>query len=631
MSNNQQDEKQDGNRSWWQRGSTRKVGIGVGVVVAFGLGMCFGGGGETGDETSAGKDGHAHDKANEEVWTCPMHPNIRSPEAGKCPMCGMDLVELEDSAEEGDDPRRFTLSERAKVLARIRTERARPMPSAVREGRLLGRLDYDETRVKTVTAWTAGRIDRLRVATTGQRIRRGQVVATLFSPELYAAQSDLIQAARQLDRLTGGSAMAKQAAAAALESARQRLRLLGVTDKEIGTMEEATRPARQASIRSQFAGTVIERLVDEGSYVAAGSGLYRVADLSRLWVQLDAYESDLPFLRAGQPVTLDVTALPGKSFTGKITFIDPVIHPRKRTLRVRVEVENPDGELRPGMFAEAVVRGKPGGEAAEGILIPETAPLFTGRRSVVYVEVSGATRPTYEAREVVLGPKAGSHYPVVSGLRANERVVVNGAFAIDADLQIRGGASMMSHADDADRDREAPVEDLPPALSKALALVVNSYIDIQVALAGDDLATARAATVALDLAVEQASVQTPKRLREIWHPISKELIAHGKHLGGSKDIGHARHGFDGLSVQLIEILRRFGNPTERPLRLAFCPMSFDNRGAEWVQRGEEIRNSYFGAEMLTCGELRGVVEPGEHLTRPGQTPRGEAPVGGHVH
>jgi Cu(I)/Ag(I) efflux system membrane fusion protein len=180
--------------------------------------------------------------------------------------------------------------------------------------------------------------------------------------------------------------------------------------------------------------------------VETGSGLYRVADLSTLWVQLDAYESDLPAMKKGQQVLLGVEALPGERFEGRITFVDPVLDPKTRTARVRIEVKNQDRRLRPGMFVEASVKSdasaKPAQEAP--VVVPATAPLFTGRRSVVYVEVQDVDAPTYEARVVSLGPRMGDLYPVLEGLNDGEKVVVHGAFALDADLQIQGGGSMMN-------------------------------------------------------------------------------------------------------------------------------------------------------------------------------------------
>ena len=415
------------------------------AILAFGLGGWLLGQ-ERRDEVD---ETHEH-SPSEQIWTCSMHPQVRQSEPGQCPICGMTLVPVEG---EPTDPStdRITLTERAKVLARVRTQEVERLGSGRAERRLLGRVDYDETSLRTVTAWIGGRIDRLFVSTTGERVKRGQVIATLYSPEVYNAHQDLIQARQQLRRLgDGGTPSARQAAEAALDAARDRLRLLGVPDSEVRAMERADKPSERVRIRTPFGGTVIERLATQGSYVETGSGLYRVADLSTLWVQLDAYESDLPVLRAGQDVRLRVDALPGEFFEGRVTFVDPVVDPKTRTARVRIVVRNRDRRLLPGMFVEASVKGDARSESDEETpwLIPVTAPLFTGRRSLVYVEVPNQEKPTYEPRVVTLGARMGEHYPVLDGLQEGDRVVVEGAFAIDADLQIRGGGSMMTLEDE---------------------------------------------------------------------------------------------------------------------------------------------------------------------------------------
>jgi len=432
------------------------IALPIVALVAFGLGRGLIGGSEA-PAPVTGSDDHAHD-TKETIWTCSMHPQIRQTEPGQCPICGMDLIPVEGAtgANEGD-PRRVSLSERAKILARIRTAEAQRLGSGRVERRLLGRVDYDERSLRTVTAWIGGRIDRLHVSTTGERVKRGQVIATLYSPEVYSAHQDLIQARQQFERLQDGATpSSRRAAELALDAARDRLRLVGVPDGELRTMERADKPSERARIRTPFGGTVIERLATQGSYVETGTGLYRVADLSTLWVQLDAYESDLPMLKAGQGVLLRVEALPGEEFKGRVTFVDPVLDPQTRTARVRIEVKNQDRRLLPGMFVEASVQSDGAGKSAEQapVVIPATAPLFTGRRSVVYVEVEGAEKPTYEARVVTLGPRMGDLYPVLAGLQDGERVVIHGAFAIDADLQIRGGDSMMKVPDDGDTPEE---------------------------------------------------------------------------------------------------------------------------------------------------------------------------------
>ncbi|MCA9549613.1 MAG: efflux RND transporter periplasmic adaptor subunit [Myxococcales bacterium] len=570
--------------------------------------LLFGGG--------AAESPHAEHTASQpadgEVWTCSMHPQIRQSHPGKCPICGMDLIPVGRSAEH--DPNLAHLSPRASALARLRTSAVQRREDSAEDLRLLGRVEPNEATLRTVTAWTGGRIDHLQVNVTGERVRAGQVVATLYSPEVFAAHQDLLAAKRQTERLAEGTDSARQAANAALEAARERLRLLGVPDDALAQLEGEARPTRAVPIRTPFSGTVMERLATEGAYVTTGAPLYRVADLGSLWIQLDAYESDLPRLQVGLTVRVEVEAFPGESFQGKVTFIDPTLDQWRRTARVRVEVDNRDRRLRPGMFAQAVVSARDpqaGGEAP--LAIPATAPLFTGRRAIVYVEVPGQDG-TYEPRTVRLGPLAGSWYPVVAGLAEGERVVTRGAFAVDADLQIHGGPSMMTAPDDTEPGAFDEAISVPRAQLKKLGPVVMAYLAVQRGLAADDLAQAQAGAARLSEAV--ASTQDAlqgKEAKAAWAELGKDLDQHARHVAQANSIEHARAGFERLSGAVARLLGRLGNPLEQPLVEAHCPMAFGSRGASWLQEGETIDNAYFGASMRTCGEVQHRIEPGAHL------------------
>lgn len=603
------------------------------MAIGVGIGASWGGD----DAAPKADSGHAEHADETTVWTCSMHPQIRSEEPGQCPICGMDLIPVTSDAasKEGASPARVQLNERAKTLAQIRTTTVERLDDATREVRLLGRVDHDETRLRTVTSWTAGRIDRLHVAATGTEVRAGQTIATIYSPEIYAAHRDLLAAKRQLSKLASAMEFARSSAEATVDAARQKLRLLGVSNSEIASMEEADSPWTAVKIRTRFGGTVIEKLVDEGAYIQPGTGIYKVADLTKLWVQLDAYESDLPRLRLGQQVSLTASALPEERFVGTISFIDPVVDRARRTARVRVEVDNSDEKLKPGMFVEAVVQGGRSTAEPSPLVIPASAPLFSGQRSLVYVEIPDAARPTYEAREVKLGPKAGSYYPVVSGLSGGERVVTHGAFAIDADLQLRGGASLMTRADDASRQED--VIDVPAAFREALEPVIDDYLRLQAALADDDFGAAQTEARAL---LESARKVDPEehrasaRAAEVWTALRTDVEQHANHMIQARDIRGAREGFDGVSKATARVLAHFGNPTDEPLHLAHCPMVFENRGAEWIQRGETVDNSYYGAQMLTCGEIRQTIPAGGHLpqspTQAAAAPAAAA-AGGHQH
>tara|TARA_R110002096_G_scaffold434832_1_gene658033 strand:+ start:7526 stop:9409 length:1884 start_codon:yes stop_codon:yes gene_type:complete len=614
----------------------KRLVVPVAIIIAFAAGaLLFSGGGESKGVSGAAAEHEGHDEA--ELWTCSMHPQIRATEPGDCPICGMDLIPVENGGG-GDDsrPERIALSESAKIRAQIRTTPVKRLSSAGVERRLLGRVDYDETRLRTVTSWIGGRIDKLQIRTTGQRVKRGQVIATLYSPEVFGAHQDLLVAKQQLVKLKGATEAARLGAELALNASRDRLRLLGVPASEITTMESAKRPSEQVRIRSPFSGTVLERLATEGSYVKTGTGLFQIADLSSLWVQLDAYESDLPLLSIGQEVSLRVEALPNEQFSGRVTFVDPVLNQRTRTTRVRIEVKNPDGQLRPNMFAEAIVTSgtTEGKEPASDLVIPETAPLFTGRRSVVYVEVPNAESPTYDARVVRLGPKTGAVYPIIAGLREGERVVTHGAFTLDADLQIRGGRSMMTLPDDTGASPFDQIVEVSDADKLKLGGVLTSYLELHEALASDNLASAKAASEALHSAAETIVPNNPPDFRDAWMPIQRQLLAHAEHLGGVATLDEARVPFRELSQQIATILRVFGNPSHETVRLAFCPMALNGQGAEWVQRASEIQNPYFGSSMHSCGDIHESVEHGTFL--PLKAGKAEvvpsaAPAGGHNH
>jgi len=613
-----------------QAGSRAKIGRAAAIVAALGVAFWLGGMWLGGDRRT---EPAANTPAVAEEWTCSMHPQVRSPEPGACPICGMDLIPVSKADGDAQAQNRIALSQSARLRAKIRTTPVKRLHAGRFERRLLGRVDYDETRLRTVTSWIEGRIDRLHVRTTGEKVQRGQVIATLYSPEVLRAHQDLLLAKQQIQKLRGATEGARMGAEAALEASRERLRLLGVPADEVAAMEQASRPSEQIRIRSPFSGTVIERLATEGAYVKTGTGLYQIADLSRLWVQLDAYESDLPVLQIGQEVSLKVEALPTEEFSGRVTFVDPILNQRTRTTRVRIEVKNPKGQLRPNMFAEAVVRGSSSTASGEddALVIPETAPLFTGRRSVVYVEIPGMASPTYEARVVRLGPKMGEVYPVIAGVREGERVVVNGAFTLDADLQIRGGDSMMSAPDDSEDGPYDRVVAVPPALMEPLSMVVQHYLAIHEALAGDDLKTAIVAATALGKSASAIDPASPAEFRDAWLPLRRLLVTHAELLAAAKSLDEARLPFRDVSQHIATLLRVFGNPGKDTVHLAFCPMALEGEGAEWVQRSSSIENPYFGASMHSCGEVHEVVEHGTYLPLRGSAKSSKADAGEHHH
>ncbi|MHC4724974.1 MAG: efflux RND transporter periplasmic adaptor subunit [Planctomycetota bacterium] len=326
------------------------------VVSAFILGYLVRGGKSADVE---GQKAHVQEEEKkEEMWTCSMHPHIQQPKPGKCPICFMDLVPVGGDSISDTGERQISFSEEALKLMDLQTETIeRKFVEA--EIRMVGKVDYDETRWKHITAWVPGRIDRLYVDFTGTEVIEGDHMVYLYSPDMISAQAELLQelkAARNMGEID--SELIKRSTQATLEAAREKLRLLGLSSNQIEAIESSGEPTDHITINAPIGGIIIEKHATEGMYVQTGSAIYTIADLSELWVKLDAYESDMIWIRYGQEVEFTTEAYPGEVFKGKITFISPTLDPKTRTVKIRVNVPNPDGRLKPEMFVRAIVRSK---------------------------------------------------------------------------------------------------------------------------------------------------------------------------------------------------------------------------------------------------------------------------------
>ena len=427
-------------------------------------------------------------------WTCVMHLNIQQPKPGKCPICGMDLIPVTPSTkEETGSLRQITLSKAARELAKIQTTPVeRRFVTA--EVRMVGKVAYDETRLGYITAWIPGRLDRLFVDYTGVAVNKGDHMVYMYSPELYATQEELITAVKSMREQKDEATTDFFAVINLIESARERLRLWGLTQEQIGELEKKEKPSDHVTIYAPMGGIVVEKLRLDGDYVNVGDRIYTIADLNQMWVMLDAYESDLIWLRYGQKITFTTVAYPGERFIGQIAFISPILNDRTRTVKVRVNISNPEGKLKPNMFVHGIVRAQvaAGGRVMDTVLaekwicpmhpeviedqsgachrcgmplvtaeslgyvsveemlvsrplvIPVSAALVTGTRAVVYVEIPGTEMPTFEGREIVLGTRAGDYYLVKTGLNEGEIVVTHGNMKIDSAVQIQAKPSMMT-------------------------------------------------------------------------------------------------------------------------------------------------------------------------------------------
>jgi membrane fusion protein, copper/silver efflux system len=510
-----------------------------------------------------------------ETWTCSMHPQYKLPDQGQCPICFMDLILLDESASAGVNPNALKLSKDAIALAEIETSKVEFKMVAV-EVPLIGKIKIDETKTREVTAWIPGRVEKLFVDATGMSVVKGEPLLSLYSPELYSAQAEL-----------------KQNSA----SARRRLKLWGLDDKQIDAIANSKAPVEVIDIPSPSTGVVLHKEVLQGKYVKTGDHLYTIADFSKLWLDLRAYESDLPLLSVGQTVEFSVDAIPGKKYEGIIDFIDPVLDAKSQTAGVRVVIEN-SGDLKPGQLVRAAAQSIIGDEDNMPLVIADSAPLLTGKRAMVYVKESDG--PVYEGREVELGLHAGDYYEVISGLEEGEEVVTNGAFKIDSAMQIVAKPSMMSMT----ADGEIVVLDAPKCFVERLGDILNAYLEIQSALANDDNNAVTVAAKKINGTLQrvecgqdhvggQGSVEFKKQYKVLSASVAEVL--------STDDIAKRRISFKPLSETLWETLQTFGYKPEQTARWFNCPMAFDNEGGNWIQESTETSNPYYGAMMLKCG------------------------------
>lgn len=365
------------------------------------------------------------------IWTCSMHPQIRMTEPGKCPICGMNLIPLAQIGTTSFDPDAIHISKDAAQLANVLTTVV-TKKKPVKEVRLYGKVQADERLFQSQTAHVPGRIERLNINFTGETVVKGQVLAEIYSPELITAQQELLETVKT-----------KQLQPDLYKASKEKLRQWKLSDDQILKIETSGVVKNNFDVLSNTSGTVTARRVNNGDHVSVGTVLFDIADLSKVWIMFDAYESDLQFLKIGEKLSFSLQALPGIDFTGKIIFIDPVIDPVTRVAKVRVETENQAGKLKPEMFATGIVSSTLT-EYIDNVVIPKSAVLWTGKRSIVYVKQPGSEEPVFKIREVELGPMLGESYVIMSGLSEGEEIVTSGTFSVDAAAQLEGKPSMMN-------------------------------------------------------------------------------------------------------------------------------------------------------------------------------------------
>jgi len=588
-------------------------------------------------------------EANIRFFTCSMHPNIQQPSQGSCPQCGMDLIPVREGEGPAVGARQIHLSERARQLAEVATSPVE-RKHVETELRMLGRVTFDETRLSHVTTRVAGRLDRLFVDYTGVKVNQGDHLVTLYSPDLLEAQEELLTTQSTIHQL--GSSVTpylRQSALESFQAAREKLLLWGLSEPQVASILERGSAEDHITLHSPSQGVVVQKDAMEGMYVQTGSKIYTIADLSHLWVELEAYESDLPWLHYGQSVRFTSEAFPGETFEGQIAFIDPVLDARTRTVRVRVNLINTESKLKPDMFVRAIVRAKiakggqvmdpglagkwispmhpeiikdePGScdicgmdlvsaqslgyaEATQDtapLVIPASAPLITGKRAVVYLDMGDGI---YEGRDIILGPRAGDHYLVERGLKEGDRVVTRGNFKIDSAIQILAKPSMMNPGEDS--LSALPIFKASDAFLDQLNLVTEAYLPVQHALSHDATEGLDALVGVLHATIDALpSPSNEEEQSSSWHSLQASLHkAASEMTDSSSDIAKVRESFSPLSRALSQVLAQWGSSFSSELYLLHCPMAFKGQGADWIQTHQAVENPYFGDRMFACGEVK---------------------------
>ncbi|MBR9998360.1 MAG: efflux RND transporter periplasmic adaptor subunit [Cyclobacteriaceae bacterium] len=554
---------------------------------------------------------HLHDETSDEVWTCSMHPQIRQSEPGQCPICGMDLIPVSSKRSAPDaNPMVHEMTPEAVALANIHTSRVTGV-SPEGELFLTGKVKADERQLASVTAKFPGRIEQLYINFTGQVVRQGERLAAIYSPELVTAQKELLEAASSRETYPELYA-----------AAREKLRLWKLTDSQIAEIENTGSVRDQFNVLTDKSGIVTQRNVSVGDYVSTGSILFDVVDLSSVWIMIDAYESDLPFIKTGDEVSFTAAGIPGQTFKAKVTYIDPMINPNTRVASVRAETLNKNGELKPEMFVNARIRTTLG-KNQSSLAIPRTALLWSGKRSIVYVKVQDSEFPAYEMREITIGSRMGEMYLVEAGLEAGEEIVTNGVFAIDAAAQLSGNYSMLNRP-------ETKTMEVPQVFREQITGVADAYFDLKNALVDSDVSLTKKKVKELRNELSGVDMLTIEgQVHDRWMALREQFDNDLDRLTETDDLLTLRDNFARLSGNILEMVELFGLEKEKVYKI-FCPMAFDNKGAYWLSETNDIRNPYFGESMLKCGEVIETYRKGHHVIKK-DGPAGVQPAASHNH
>jgi membrane fusion protein, copper/silver efflux system len=544
---------------------------------------------------------HHHPEAGLEegqssTWTCSMHPQIRRDEPGICPICEMDLIPMDKLS--SDNPLEITMTETAKKIAQIQTVKvAAAEPGSGSEALTVsGYLTDDLDRTHTVTANYPGTVRNLRIKSTGEKISRGDLIAELYAPDLRADQLELIRAYEHRE--------SKPELFQAMTRKMERWELSSATIDQI--LQKGS-PLETLPIYAEKSGTVIRLDIEEGQYLGRGQQILRVSNQNHLWAEFQIMESDIKKVEVGSKVEFFSVSDPNTLFTSHIYYLDPRVDQRKRTAIVRARVQNTRGRLKP----EMLIRGRVYTEHSiepKNFRIPTSAVLWTGKRSVVYVQLPDREIPTFEYREVEIVERTSQTTIVSSGLELGDEIVVNGAFTIDSEAQLNNQRSMMNQLIEGEERASADRLQLRGDHKSSFDRALSQYIALKDHLvASDSDAAKKSANELLETLNAIPELIEDEEVFELWSSRQNNAVEGTKGIAETTDLEEQRAFFQELSNAVIFWIRHFDTPGEL-FYIQNCPMAFDDEGADWLSLEEGIKNPYYGDRMLRCGFTVEVVE-----------------------
>jgi membrane fusion protein, copper/silver efflux system len=578
--------------------------------------------------------------ADVDYWTCTMHPSVHSKDPGKCPICAMDLVAVKKKAAQNSAVTTASLNESSQSMPGMNMSSSGKSSGSVGQGsgdqggsteftvpverqqqigvtyatvkrrpiqlsiRSVGILESDSSKIFDYVARVDGYVQELKVSSPGERVSRSQPLLTIYSPDLRSSEQELVNLLNDRGNTSRGSTDQL------IEASKERLRLWNVSDKEIAELEKSRKPSNQLMLRSPFDGVVNEVMARPGMSVKTGDKLVTVLDLSDLWVWAEFYENEVSLLKQGQTIDVSLPAFPNRAFQGRISVISPTIDAAKRTVRVRIDIANPEAKLRPGMYANVELKINDG----EGLTIPVQAALPTGERMLVFLDRGeGKLLPRYvkvgRSFNSFEGDEQNSYYEVVSGLQEGDRIVDSANFLIDAESQVQGALKdWQGEKPEAtpNINENTPSQPAKSNLIVAVKPVLDSYKRIHDLLVQSRFSEvpAEAETLRSDIhpLVDFSPSEKPERYKEL----AGELATSADQFI-PKDIDQARVEFGRLSADLIAFLREFMPQSEDPLYTVKCPM-WNKSPAVWLQDTTEVKNPFLGPDMSTCGIVQGTLQ-----------------------